>query len=997
MKTPLLVAAWICCLIPGLAAHAAEGMAFISDSPIYEAMASPALDLVNEVTLEAWIQADPMPGSGGRIIDRMPPGTQAGFLLDTWPGNSLRLITANGQLRFDARLPADKWTHVVGIYSSPAKIMRLYLNGKEVAAALEGEFPPLRKCSVPLHIGADPNGDNGFLGRMRRAAIYSRVLTNNEIARRFADADAKLDGAVGDWILTGNSAETLAPVAGTVSLRIPLTYPGSAPAPQQPLSLWYRKPASRWTEASVLGNGRIGGMVWGGVEHEEVDLNEDTLWSGEPSSWNNPEALPNLPRIRQFLLDGKNKDASDLVRQKMHGVYNQCYMPMGKLVLDLAQPQDVRDYRRDLDLSQAIARVRYTAGQTTFIRETFISAVDQALVMRLSADKPGAITFSAGLMSELRPKVSSQNGQLILDGRCPIQADPSYVPQHRVIFDDTPNPRGMKFQMRLAARADGGSVAIENEHLVVNGANSVTLLLTAATSFNGPHKSPSREGKDHAAIATADLAKALARTDAQLQTDHIADHQRLFNRVSLNTGPLASNLPTDQRLRKYEPGKDPGLAALYYQFGRYLLIASSRPGTQPANLQGIWNISLNPDWSANWTLNCNAQINYWPVESANLSECHLPLIDLVEELKVDGYKAAKDIYGARGWVAHHNTDLWRAAGPVDGDPVWFIFQTGGAWLCQHIWEHYQFTGDRDFLRRGYPTLRDAARFFLDTMIHEPNHKWLVDAPATNFENYFRKPTGESASVCMAPTADVQMIRQLLLNCIAAGTLLDTDTDFRAECAKAVAQLPPMQISPRTGHLQEWLDDWDHASPGNCQMLSQWGVICSNQITPRGTPDLATAVLKTMQARGVDQGTGSWQGAFPSNTYARLGQAEKALYVIDRHLKHNVNPNFSANFGTMAAWEIDGNLGITAAIGEMLLQSHSGEVHLLPALPAAWPDGSATGLRARGGFVVDLTWKSGKLIEARIQSLLGNPITIRYGEKTRSPAIAKGQTYRFTAE
>jgi alpha-L-fucosidase 2 len=987
----------MCCLILCPLARAAEGMAFTGDSPIYEATSSPALDLGDKVTLEAWVQADPMPGGGGRIIDRMPPGSQDGYLLDTWPGNSLRLITANGQLRFDARLPADKWTHVAGVYNSPKKIMRLYINGKEVAATQEGKFPPLSKCDAPLRIGADPNGENRFLGRVRRAAVYSRALTADEIARRFADASAKLDGTVGDWIFAEKSPDRLTPVAGNVSLRIPLAYAGSTAAPEQPLSLWYRKPAARWTEAMVLGNGRIGGMVWGGVEREQVDLNEDTLWSGEPSLWKNPEALPNLPRIRQLLLEGKNKEASDLVRQKMHGVYNQCYMPMGKLVLDIAQPEDVRDYRRDLDLTQAIARVRYTAGQTAFVRETFISAVDQALVMRLSADKPGAIAFAASLKSELRPKVSGQNGQLILDGRCPIQADPSYVGQHRVIFDDAANPRGMKFQMRLAARADGGSAAIEKEQLVVKGANSVTLLLTAATSFNGPHKSPSREGRDQAAIAAADMTKALAKTDAQLRTDHVADHQRLFNRVSLNIGSPAGEVPTDQRLRKYEPGKDPGLAALYYQFGRYLLIASSRPGTQPANLQGIWNISLNPDWSANWTLNCNAQINYWPVESANLSECHLPLLDLVEELKLDGYKTAREIYGARGWVAHHNTDLWRGAGPVDGDPVWFIFQTGGAWLCQHIWEHYQFTGDVDFLRRSYPTLRDAARYFLDTMIHEPKHNWLVDAPATNFENHFRKPSGETASVCMAPTADVQMIRQLLLNCIAAAQLLDIDPDFRAECEKAIAQLPPMQISPRTGHLQEWLDDWDHADPHNCQMLSQWGVICSNQITPRGTPDLAKAVLKTMQDRGVDQGTGSWQGAFPSNSYARLGQADKALYVIDRHLKHNVNPNFSANFGGMAAWEIDGNLGITSAIGEMLLQSHTGEIHLLPALPAAWPTGSVAGLRARGGFVVDLTWKSGKLTESRIQSLLGNPLTIRYGEKSLSPTIAREQTYRFSGE
>jgi alpha-L-fucosidase 2 len=407
----------------------------------------------------------------------------------------------------------------------------------------------------------------------------------------------------------------------------------------------------------------------------------------------------------------------------------------------------------------------------------------------------------------------------------------------------------------------------------------------------------------------------------------------------------------------------------------------------------MWSIGLNPDWSANWTLNCNAEINYWPAETANLSECHLPLLDLVEELKVDGFDAAREIYGAHGCVAHHNTDIWRGAGPVDGDPVWFIFQTGGAWLCQHIWEHYQFTGDVDFLRQRYPTLREAAVYFLDTMIREPGHNWLVDAPATNFENSFRKPGGESASVCMGPTADVQMIRELLQNCVRASNLLGVDSSFRSQCEKAIPLLAPMQVSTRNGHLQEWIDDWDHADPGNCQMLSLWGVICGTQITPRGTPELAAAVLKTMQDRGIDRGCGSWQSAFPANAYARLHQSDQAQASIDRLLEQSVNPNMTAHFGG-SAWQIDGNLGVTAAIAETLLQSHAGEIEILPTLPPAWSEGTVTGLCARGGFEVDIAWKAGKLLHVTIRTKRGGTCHLRYGEKTVVCTLSPGGQRKF---
>lgn len=760
------------------------------------------------------------------------------------------------------------------------------------------------------------------------------------------------------------------------------------------LVLWYDKPAENWTEALPVGNGRLGAMIYGKTDKEVIQFNEETLWSGQPHDYAHKNAHEVLDELRQLLWDGKQAEAHDLGNERfMSQPFGQlCYQPFGNILLDFPEHDKAINFSRKLDLEDALASVTYEIDGVTYKREIIASEPDQVIALNLVASKKGALSFSVGMDSpHEKYDVKVEGDEIIISGKA------NNYPEE-VGRDGTPYPESkLTFEARLKVRAEGGNLVLEDKTIKVEEAKSATLYLVAATSFKNYQDisgNPSSLCKEY-------LQKLEGRSFNDIKKSHLEDYQKLFGRVKLDLGKSdISDRPTNERLATFKQDEDPNLVALLFQYGRYLLISSSREGTQPANLQGIWNDRMKPPWDSKYTININAEMNYWPAEITNLSELADPVMKMVEDLSITGRNVAKEHYDLGGWVAHHNTDIWRGAAPINNanHGIWVV---GGAWLSQHLWWHYQFSGDKEFLgTRAYPVLKSASEFFVNYLVPDPeNSERLVSGPSNS---------PEIGGLVMAPTMDHQIIRNLFSNTIEAAGILGVDEEFARKLKETRDKIAPNLIG-QYGQLQEWLVDKDDPKNEHRHVSHLWGLHPGNEIHPITTPDLAEACKVTLSHRG-DGGTG-WSRAWKINFWARLLDGDHAFLLLKNLMVPSLSEEtnykdrgglYNNLFDSHPPFQIDGNFGATSGITEMLLQSHLRDddrayfQDILPALPSAFAAGEISGIKGRGGFEISMVWENGALVSVDVKSLLGNKLNLRYAGKVISQETQKGETYSFVA-
>jgi alpha-L-fucosidase 2 len=853
-------------------------------------------------------------------------------------------------------------------------------SGAEITWQADADFESGIRNFIVLRDGQEiaqvPENPIGKFGRpLFQSMTYHDTPSQPMPQMRYVDASAKAGEKHSYTIITVNSVglKSVPSRASTTANQTVEAKPGDR-------VLWYRQPGVKWLDAMPIGDGYMGAMVFGGIQQERIALNESSFWSGRPHDYNDTNAINYFPQIRDLVFAGKFQEAEKMADDHFWGIPKgqQAYEPIGDLSLKFDGADNVQDYRRELDMGTGVAKVSYRVGDAVFTREVFMSYPERVMVMRISSDKPGRVSVQAQLKSPYLDTTTAKPNKLVMDGSWKKGGETNWLIA-------PVEGRGLNFETAMLARPEGGSSTTTSDSLKIQGADAVTFILTTATSYINY----TNISGNPAAICEQILSRSAEKDYAALRHRHENDFRGLMGRVHLNVGDNAMNeQPIDERLKAVRAGgSDPNLEALVFQFGRYILASSSRAGGQTANLQGIWNEDVVPNWGSKYTININTEMNYWPAEVCNLSECAQPLFDMVKDISETGAETAKTYYGVNGWVTHHNIDLWRGTAPVDA-ARFGMWPVGGAWLCQHVWEHYSFTGNTNFLREYYPVLKGAAQFLLEVMVEEPKHHWLVTPFSMSPEHGYFDSEGKMSYLSPSPTMDLGIIRELFPHCIEASKLLNVDADFRAKLETALTKIPPYQMG-KSGFVQEWIEDWKPGPQGH-NVSANFPFYPGSSITLRGNPDFAAAYQKWMEAHPP-------RGGFPLSwgiaMWARLEHGDKVGSLMDEY----VNRAPANNLHNAGSNQSDASFGYTAAVAEALVQSHAGEISLLPALPPQWPNGSVQGLRARGGYEVSMEWKDGKLTSAEISSVKGGDFKVRNGEKTASLTLKSGGMIHLNAE